>query len=101
MPRHRDPLVIGWRRWAYSPPWTRTATAGTAGMSTREDWSSGMVSTTVRAWAPLLRLLSTALLLSVFRLAMGGLVLWPSQRSSSNPRAVSQIVANTFIWRLL
>jgi hypothetical protein len=55
-----------------------------------------MVSTTVRAWAPLLRLLSTALLLSVFRLAMGGLVLRPSIKVLVNPRAASQSVANTF-----
>jgi hypothetical protein len=69
-------------------------------MSTREDWSSGMVSTTVRAsivWTPLLRLLSTALLLSVFRLAMGGLVLRPSIKVLVNPRAVSQSLANTFL----
>jgi hypothetical protein len=66
-------------------------------MSTREDWSSGMVSTTVRAWAPLLGLLSTALLLSVVRLAMGGLVLRPSIKVLVNPRAVSQSLANTFL----
>src|SRR5512133_1502673 len=103
MPRHRDPLVIGWRRWACGPPWTRTATAGTAGMSTREDWSSGMVSTTVRAsivWTPLLRLLSTALLLSVFRLAMGGLVL----RASKGPRQTlgqyRKSLQTHFFWQL-
>jgi len=38
-----------------------------------------------------------ALLLSVFRLAMGGLVLRPSIKVLVNPRAVSQSLANTFL----
>jgi hypothetical protein len=75
-PHHRDPLVIGWRREVWGLPLERSATAGIAGINTREDWSSGMVSTTVVT--PLRRLLSTALLLSGIRLAMGGLVLRPS-----------------------
>jgi hypothetical protein len=83
LPRHRDPLVIGWRRSACGLPLRRSATAGIAGMNTCEDWSSGMVSTAVGT--PLLRLLSTALLLSAFRLAMGGLVLRPSTKVHVKP----------------
>jgi hypothetical protein len=61
-----------------------------------------MVSTTVGAsivWTPLLRLLSTALLLSVFRLAMGGLVL----RASKGPRQTLgqyRKSLQTHFWRL-
>lgn len=62
VPRHMPALIIGRRRWACGLPRARFPTTGVAGMSTREDWSSGMVSTTVGT--PLLRLLSTALLLS-------------------------------------
>ena len=87
VPRHRPTFVIGWRRRACGLPRERFLTAGMSGISTREDWSSGMASTTVGM--PLLRLLSTALLLSGVQAGDG----WPCARASIkvliNPKGAS------------
>jgi hypothetical protein len=61
--------------------------AGMSGMRAREDWSLGMVSTTVGT--PLLRLLSTALLLSDVQAGDGRPCARASIKVLINPKGAS------------